>query len=240
MGVSFISSSGRRQPFPSRPFPKRAAKQLWKQIASPVPRLLSNQIYGSLVSRAALSHHFYELIFETPEPLRYIPGQHVYLEAAPGEWRSYSIVSSQGNRFTLVIDSNPGGVGSRFAMEAPLGTVAKLRLPTGTLRVHDSGEKSLVFVATGCGITPFFAMLRNLASTSANGKQTTLLWGILEERDEFSSRYLGEAAKQMDFSVIPCVSGPISPRIRDRKDKALYLPGDPKNYSARAGSSFLP
>jgi hypothetical protein len=145
IGLLKIIAAVKRQP--------KTAQANHPAIASPVPRLLSNQISGSLVSRVALSHHLYELVFETPESLRYIPGQHVYLEAASGEWRPYSIVSSQSNRFTLVIDSNLDGVGSRFAKEAPLGTVARLRRPTGTLKVHDSEAKSLVFVATGCGIT---------------------------------------------------------------------------------------
>jgi ferredoxin-NADP reductase len=126
-------------------------------------------------------------------------------------------------------------------VEAPVGTAANLRLPTGTLKIHKTTNKNLVFVATGCGITPFFAMLQNLASTHADEKQVTLLWGIRDANEEFSSQYLGDVAKQLNLALIPCVPGPIADehfyqgkvtaKIRelqlDFKNTDFYLGGNP-------------
>ena len=201
----------------------------------------SNETSARLVSRKILSSHFYEIILEVSKTIKYVPGQHVYLEIAQGEWRPYSIVSSKDNKLVFVIDSNPGGLGSRFAVEAPFGVTVNLRLPTGSLNIHDSKSKNLVFVATGSGVTPFFAMLQNLGSTHERDKKVTLLWGIRDESDEFSSKYLNEAAKQINLSIIPCVSKPITSqslyhgnvtvKIRelqlDFKNTDFYLCGNP-------------
>jgi|SRR5579872_1073788 len=171
---------------------------------------LSNEVSARLTSRKILSSHFYELVFEVLGPVQYIPGQHVYLEVAKGEWRPYSIVDIKDNKLILVIDINPGGLGSYFASEAPLQTLINLRLPTGTLKIHNGKNKNFVFIATGSGITPFFSILKSLASVQDKKASATLLWGIRDENDQFSCQYLSEIAKKITFSVIPCVSKPIN------------------------------
>ena len=201
----------------------------------------SNEISARLISRKILSNHFYEIIFEVAETVLYIPGQHCYLEVAKGEWRPYSIVSSDGNRLTFIIDSNPCGVGSGFAKEAPLEKAIKLRLPTGTLRIQNTKNENIVFVSTGSGITPFFAMLQGLSLSSKKHKQITLLWGIGDVSDEFSSQYLAEATKLLNLTTIPCMPQPttlqyfyygrVTTKIRelqlDFKNTDFYLCGNP-------------
>jgi all-trans-retinol 13,14-reductase len=210
-------------------------------VALPRHRPMSNEISARLISRNEISRHFFEIIVEVPETVHYVPGQHCYLEVAPSEWRPYSIVSSRGNTLTFIIDSNPGGFGSRFAMTSALGTVFGLRLPTGTLRIHGHGQNNRVFVATGSGITPFISMLQSLSSAPANRNQATLLWGIRDVGDEFSSRYCGEAMTKMNLSIIPCISQPtagqsffhgtVTEKIRelqlDFKNTDFYLCGNP-------------
>jgi len=221
--------------------------------SSPTRATDSAPIYGHiraneqsvrLVSRSNLSSHFYELVLESVQPIAFVPGQHVYLEVTRGEWRPYSIASADGNTLTFVIDNNPGGAGSRFAAEAPIGAIAKLRSATGNLKVHDR-NKNLVFVATGSGITPFLAMLRNLKMDPEQRQPITLLWGIRDESDDFSARYLGDDAAPRGLTVVPCVSdtgasercyrGNVVARLRelapDFASTDFYLCGNPRMIS---------
>ncbi|NMC35960.1 hypothetical protein GYA49_02845, partial [Candidatus Beckwithbacteria bacterium] len=106
---------------------------------------------------------FQDLVFETPEPFIFIPGQFVSLQVAEGQMRAYSIAGKvNDNQFGLLIDSTPGGPGSQFAEKLQVGNEVKYLGPAGNFKfIPEDGSEHLIFLAIGCGIAPIKAMIES-------------------------------------------------------------------------------
>lgn len=100
--------------------------------------------------------------------------------------RPYSIVSSPNQLayYELGIRKKEDGFVSPFIFEnAKVGDIFEVTEPLGNLYYNSIFHgKELVFIAGGCGITPFISMLRDI-SERAIALNVSLIYGCLTEKD---------------------------------------------------------
>ncbi|MFX1269750.1 MAG: flavin reductase family protein [Promethearchaeota archaeon] len=100
--------------------------------------------------------------------------------------RPYSIVSSPNQLayYELGIRKNEDGFVSPFIFDnAKIGDIFEVTEPLGNLYYNSIFHgKDLVFIAGGCGITPFISMLRYISETGA-ALNISLIYGCLSEKD---------------------------------------------------------
>ncbi len=117
--------------------------------------------------------------FELPENVSdafsYQPGQYLTLRAKVGGEdirRSYSIASQPGEPLTVGVKRVEGGAFSTFAQGLTKGDSLSVMPPEGRFVTH--GEKNIVLIAAGSGITP---MISIASDALAKGANVTLVYG---------------------------------------------------------------
>lgn len=107
------------------------------------------------------------------------PGQHVLLAASPDSpSRAYSVTRGGNAEASLDIAVRriPGGEISRFVHDdVRQGTELWMERPQGTFTPPRSGDRPVVLVAGGVGVTPFVGYLRSLREVSQRPPSVTLL-----------------------------------------------------------------
>ena len=120
-----------------------------------------------LISRRALTHDVYELVYSCielwKEPPK--PGQYAIFLLAPGLSRAYSIGSCEKDTFTLIIKRIADGRGSPMICDAGLGSVFSGMIPLGHFVLQDT-SKHKCFIGTGTGFAPLYAMVLECARES--------------------------------------------------------------------------
>lgn len=103
------------------------------------------------------------LTFDIPgaaaETFRFVPGQYLTLRAdveGADLRRSYSIAEGAAGRLCVGVREVPGGVFSTFAQSVKAGDVLRVMAPEG--RFVWRGEKRVVLIAAGSGITPMLSI----------------------------------------------------------------------------------
>jgi all-trans-retinol 13,14-reductase len=194
-----------------------------------------DKFVATLSDRKETSTHVIELTFTVPGLPELLPGQHVKLMVADGEWRAYSIAQSTSGSVTLIIDTRPGGPGSRLALESKCGDVVIMRLPLTDLYYHES-KKNLLFVATGTGFVPFIHLMDELKKRDIR-KSIIILFGCLREEDNFINGYIESYRDFFDIKSHICVDTPepgssdvFHGRIPDFIDQSTYSYSDYDAY----------
>lgn len=151
-------------------------------------RLADKRIYNP-----KFEQYSFELV--SPNTLEFQAGQYVsFAVSDQGHRRSWSISSSPdvANRFEIVIDPAPMGIGTQFLQGLALGQEVQVLAPLGQFVIDESGvEQAIVFVATGVGLTPFRSMILDLLQVKNDPREIILHWGLrhVEEliwQDEFT------------------------------------------------------
>ena len=122
-------------------------------------------------------------------------GQHVQVgvevAGARRTTRVFSISSSDsrpGERFTLTLRANPGGVVSRWLVEqARPGTMLHLSQAQGEFVLPDRVPEHLLMISGGSGITPVMAMLRSLQRRTHRGRITFVHYAQSPEHQIFAA-----------------------------------------------------
>lgn len=112
---------------------------------------------------------------ELRDRFRFLPGQHLILRAEIGGMdtrRNYSITSGPGEPISVGIKLQKKGRFSTFAQSVKEGDTVEAAEPYG--RFKYSGERSLLLVAAGSGITPILSIAKHALSS---GAEATLLYG---------------------------------------------------------------
>jgi len=107
--------------------------------------------------------------FRLDQPAVYRPGQHAILELAPGLRRCYSMAGLPGTtEVSFIAKHYPGRPGSGRLFDLAQGTCLALELPYGDMWLRD-GERPVVLIAGGTGISAILALARQLARHGARG-----------------------------------------------------------------------
>jgi ferredoxin-NADP reductase len=119
------------------------------------------------------------------QPFAFIPGQFINLHFAVGDemlQRSYSIATVAGqadHQIELALSHVSNGKASGFLFNMAIGASIEASGPFGRLVLRNEEQpKRYILVATGTGVTPYRAMLPELAKRmQAHGTQVVVLLG---------------------------------------------------------------
>ena len=167
-----------------------------------------------LINRIRISPTTYHLVFEQLEgDFNFLAGQFITLDLPIGEkrldrWRSYSIAGRtlQPNQFELCIGLVPDGKGSTYLCHSLKdGEVIRYKSPSGSFTLKTEGVDRIILVATGTGIAPFRAMLRDHLSEIV--QPVHLVFGCRTE-DEilYREEICGMVGQYPHFSYDICLS----------------------------------
>lgn len=144
----------------------------------------------------ATKFHYYE--FETEEPLSFKPGQYLSVKVSNSAVRAYSIACHEGlNKFDLLVDTRPGGPGSRFFENLRVNDKMAFLGPFGVFTLNlDDGAEHILFMATGTGISALRCMLDALLKEKKVKTPITLYFGLTHVEEIFWKDYLDEMAQK--------------------------------------------
>ena len=89
----------------------------------------------------------------------------------------------EGDLFEILQCITPNGQGSHWALGLKNGDVVQFTGPLGRLLLNESPKKK-VFVATGCGISPFRSIITYYLKHGGRS-EIMLYWGMRYEKDLF-------------------------------------------------------
>ncbi|MEQ1794920.1 MAG: FAD-binding oxidoreductase, partial [Nitrospira sp.] len=140
-----------------------------------------------------LTHDVRQLDLRLVEPatIEFKPGQFISFEIPHPETgrlitRAYSIASSPSRPdvITLLFNRVSGGPGSTWLYGLQEGDMTRFKGPAGHFTLRDDPGREQLFIATGTGITPIWAMLLANAERP-DPKPATLFWGLRSQRDVY-------------------------------------------------------
>lgn len=153
------------------------------------------QIPFTLQSKNKLTHDVYELIFTVPEVVEVQPGQFVmFVLPESGLKRAYSIAHTDGQTFTFIIKQINGGIGSTEICSLEVGENIIGMVPLGHFVLRDTSFPKL-FIGTGVGFAPLYAMIRALEKSNSQVK-SHFIFGVREQRDSFYLAKLNQIQEQ--------------------------------------------
>ncbi len=173
------------------------------------------------------------MAFERPDgqPFTFVPGQFLqihfhYADGKPAK-RSYSVATIAAvpgapvQRIEIAVSYVDGGAATALLAALSEGGTVEASGPYGRfiLMDGDSNHRYLL-IATGTGITPYRAMLPQLATTIARrGVEVALLYGARSEPELlYGDEFEAFARAQPRFRFVPCLSrgARSQPRPHDR------------------------
>lgn len=132
---------------------------------------------------------------------RHLPGQYLETIGPGGVRRAYSIAhdpTAPADRLVLHVRRVDGGAMSRFWFDAARpNDLLRLHGPLGTFVLRDVAGLHLVLLATGTGIAPITALLRQVAGLqdAERPASVTLFWGNRTEADLYWSPSLDDGVR---------------------------------------------
>lgn len=123
------------------------------------------------------------------------PGQFVSLDLPIDEKpsrriRHYSVANSPSqDTYELIIVKKPGGKGTDYLWDLPLGSEIKFTGPSGIMTMGEDTNKNYIFICTGTGISPFKCMLEHIKENNIQTGDIHLVFGT---RDKESILYYDE------------------------------------------------
>jgi ferredoxin-NADP reductase len=153
------------------------------------------------------------------EPLDYIPGQflqvHFHYADGTATKRSYSLATQHdgalraGDDIEIAVSYVPGGAATALFEQLPLGGTITASGPYGRfcLMPADTNHRYLL-IGTGTGVTPYRAMLRQLAARIAERNiEVVLLFGArTPEELLYGDEFRAFADAHPNFRFVPCFS----------------------------------
>jgi len=185
------------------------------------------------------------------QELRYQAGQHLMVQTPrwPRVRRPYSIACRprDDGLIRLHVRAVPGGrVSSALAFHTQPGDELVLAAPLGTMTLQHAGDRDLLCVAGGTGLSPLKAITEQVIKESAagNGRQVFLFYGARCREELYDLRDLRRLAAAYDgLRVIPVTSddpafdgmqgnvGRVAARYVPHRDCEAYLSGPPAMVS---------
>lgn len=153
---------------------------------------------ATTIENTVLATTYHYLTFETEQPLQFTPGQYVSIKVANTRINCYSIAGHEGtNKFHLLIDTSPGGPGSKYFESLKAGEKIAFLGPFGTFTLKpEDGAKHLVFMGTGSGLAPLICMIEAALKETKTQLPISLYFGLRFPADVFWQDYLQKLAQE--------------------------------------------
>jgi len=144
--------------------------------------------------------------FGTEEPFDIQPGQYISVKVSDTRINCYSIAGhSSPTKFDLLVDSTPGGPGSKFFEQLKHGDRIMFLGPFGSFILKQEDEvKTMLFLGTGCGTAPLKYMIEAALSDPKFKQNIKLYIGVNNFEDIFLLDYfkkLSEEHKNFSFEI---------------------------------------
>jgi acetyl coenzyme A synthetase (ADP forming)-like protein len=145
---------------------------------------------GKAIEATNLAGNYHYFVFESEAPMNFTPGQYVSIKVATTRINSYSLATHDGeNKFGLLIDTSPGGPGSKYFDNLKVGDNISFLGPFGNFVYKDDDSKHILFLATGSGLAPLRCMIDNLLNVQNSQIPITLYLGLRHNSDVFWEEY---------------------------------------------------
>ncbi|KXK10317.1 MAG: Terephthalate 1,2-dioxygenase, reductase component 1 [Microgenomates bacterium OLB23] len=164
---------------------------------------------ATLTKKTEVAPEIWYYQFDIPEgqSLDFVAGQYMLLNIN-NNYRQYSIASADTihNSFDLLVETIPGGLGSNYLMNLPIGNKAQFKGPAGVFVLKNT-PRDKIFLATGTGVAPIKSMIESYFGREQHNASLTLFFG-LKNRDGV---YLYDAFKDIaerhpNFNFRICLS----------------------------------
>lgn len=146
--------------------------------------------------------------FETEQPLNIEPGQYISIKVSPTRINCYSVAGQKSPTvFNLLVDSTPGGPGSKFFEALNVQDKISYLGPFGnfTLKLDDSAE-TLLFLGTGSGVAPLKSMIEYCLEKKV-AQNIFLYVGLNNYEDIFMKDYFEKLSKEhanFKYKLVVC------------------------------------
>lgn len=166
-------------------------------------------------------------------PFAFIPGQFVqvhfhYADGKPTK-RSYSVATigcgdgAPAQRLEIAVSYVDGGAATNLLANLKEGDSVEASGPYGRFCLMDSdANRRYLLVATGTGVTPYRAMLPQIAKLAARGVQVALVYGARNEAELlYGDEFEAFARQNPHFQFFACFSRVprALPRSHDRNGR---------------------
>lgn len=147
---------------------------------------------ATTISHTVLAPNCHFFVFEADSPLNFHPGQYISVKLASNRANCYSIAGHEGqNKFSLLVDTSPGGSGSKFFASLKAGDKMAYLGPFGTFALkEDDSAKHVLFLGTGSGLAPLKSMIEAALKEKNLKVPITLYLGVTSAKDIFLQDYL--------------------------------------------------
>jgi NAD(P)H-flavin reductase len=165
---------------------------------------------GKIIENKILSGKFHNIVFEVTTPFAYKPGQYISVKVADNRINCYSIASGEGgNKFSLLVDTTPGGPGSKYFENVKVGDEMLFLGPFGIFAYKPDPCKHLLFLGTGSGCAPLRCMIDDLLKTQRVQTPITLYLGLRYQSDIFWKDYFKKLSEDHpNFNFVLAISKP--------------------------------
>lgn len=161
-----------------------------KPLPSPRFKIASTMTHDIVASK----FHYYE--FEPEAPLVFKPGQYVSVKVSNQRLNCYSVATGDEKKFGLLIDTKPGGVGSKFFENVKVGEKITYMGPFGTFYYHpEDNAKQILLLGTGSGIAPLRCLIDELLLKKNVQTPINLYFGLRFTQDIFWNDYFQKIAQ---------------------------------------------
>lgn len=153
--------------------------------------------------------HYFQ--FESEFPFEVIPGQYLSVKVSDTRVNCYSVAGFEApNKFNLLVDSTPGGPGSKFFESLKVGDKMTFLGPFGNFTLNiDEDVENMLFFATGCGTAPLKYMIESALKEDKKDRKIKLYLGVNNFCDVFFKDYFEDLSKKYEnFSYEIAVNNP--------------------------------
>ncbi len=177
---------------------------------------------ATLVERRDVTTHVASLFVRPDDPaaVAYLPGQYATLGLADGErmiQRPYSMAAPHraDGAWEFHVRRVRGGALTERLWEVPPGGRLRLGMPRGRFTADPGDARPRLFVATGTGIAPFVAMIRDDLA-AGRSRRTVVVHGVAHADELGFSDQLASLAADRGSGIqyVPTVSRPGDARNR--------------------------
>jgi NAD(P)H-flavin reductase len=141
--------------------------------------------------------------FEAEKPLSVQPGQYLSVKVSSTRINCYSVAGqTSSTRFNFLVDSTPGGPGSKFFEALKENDKITYLGPFGTFTLKQNDKsKNILFLATGTGVAPLKSMIDHLLNVKKTKQNIALYIGLTNFEDIFLKDYFDSlCAKHKNFT----------------------------------------
>lgn len=152
---------------------------------APAPDRATRDVRCRLVEVEPLSADVSCFRLEPEAPVGYRPGQYAVLALGPGLRRCYSMAGlPEEPTLSFIAKRYPGGVGSTTLFDLEVGADVPVEVPYGDMWLR-SGDRPVVLVAGGTGISAILSMVRELAEPGSpeGGRRVLVVYGATRLAD---------------------------------------------------------